>query len=485
MQKVTVVMVGLISVVALGSLIWFSQHNAQKLPGNVITGVTIDMDDAAKKENIVPIVIIGSGCAGLSAAVYGARSNTKTLVISGNEPGGQLTETTYVENWPGSVKELGADLIEKLKTQAKHFGAEFIHDAVESIDFSTWPYHIHTEEGKKINALSIIIATGASPRKLGVPGEKEYWGNGVTTCAICDAPFHKGNDVVVIGGGDSAAEEAIQLSAYAKNVTLLVRKDSMRAAASMQARLAKIANIHIQYSSYVDSILGDGKKVTGVIVHNAVDDSTQTVSVSGVFLAIGHIPNTALFKDALTLDEQGYIVLQQRSQKTLLPGVFAAGDVEDHVYRQAGVASGSGIKAALDATAFLQEHGLNATVIKKMDAHFFEPVQAGMVTIEEVEDLPTLQALFAQHKKPIMVDFYTPHCTSCIQMMPALESVAYNLGDKMLFVKVDASKALDIITEYHVAKVPCLIIFQQGGLVARVNNALSKKELYEFVHKVI
>ncbi len=233
-----------------------------------------DFSQLAGKKNVYPIVIIGSGPAGLSAGLYGARAKKKTLVIEGAKPGGLLTETSYVENWPGFKAILGRELMKELKEQAAHFGASFLEDSVEKVDFSKWPYEIYTEDGKIIYALTVIIATGASPSPLNIPGEKEFWGRGVTTCAICDAPFYANKNVVVIGGGDSAIAEAIQLSAYANKITILVRKDKMRAAATNQELLIGYPKVSIIYNIEPKEILGDAKHVTGIKLYNTKTKET-------------------------------------------------------------------------------------------------------------------------------------------------------------------------------------------------------------------
>ncbi len=447
--------------------------------------IAIDMKKAAQKENVVPILIIGSGCAGLSSAIYGARSNIYTVLIQGNTPGGQLTETSYVENWPGSEKELGLQIIERLKKQAESFGAVVVSDSVISIDGSQWPYLVTTEEGKKINALTIIMATGSSPRKLGVVGEQEYWGKGVTTCAICDAPFHKGKDVVVVGGGDSAAEEAIQLSPYAKSVTILVRKDSMRASAVMQDRIEEIPNITVRYNTEVKKIIGDGNAVISVELYDNKTGETLQKEVTGVFLAIGHDPNSQLVKSFLKTDEHGYIEVQGRTQLTSMPGIFAAGDVEDYVYKQAGVAAGSGIKAALDAVSFLQSYGFNKELSEQMEAHFFTGESILRSEIKSQSNLKELEAIIAKSNVPVLLDFYTPFCPSCTQMLPSLEALAQKYKEKIVVYKIDASQSVDIAKRYKVGAVPVLLLFKNGALAKRVNKALSKKELNELIQGII
>ena len=297
------------------------------------------------------------GPAGLSAAVYGGRAGFNVLVFEGSMPGGLLTQTTMVENWPGNIEIMGPEVIKNLKAQATKWGAKFSLDLVEKVDFTQWPFKLETADGHVIYALSVILATGATPRYLGIPGEKEFWGRGVTTCAVCDAPFYKGEDVVVVGGGDSAAEEAMQLAPYAKNITVLVRADKMRASVAMQNRLKEFSHIKVRYNVQIKEVLGNDVQVTGITLLNNKDNTTEHMPISGVFLAVGHIPNTVFLKDAIKLEPSGHIHLPDRTQQTTVKGVFAAGDVADDRYRQAGVSAGHGISAALDATFFLNEIG--------------------------------------------------------------------------------------------------------------------------------
>jgi thioredoxin reductase (NADPH) len=442
-----------------------------------------NLDALNEKQNIVPIVIIGSGPAGLSAGIYGARANRQTLIIEGNEPGGLLTKTTTVENWPGEVSIQGPEIVKKMRDHAVHLGVSFLADSVENVDLTQWPFVITTGDGVEIHALTLIIATGANPRKLNIPGEDL---SGVSSCAVCDAPFFKNEEVAVVGGGDSAVEEAIQLATFAKSVTIFVRGSQMRAAASMQDRLKDYANISVLYNVQPKEVLGDGEKVTGVLLVDSKDKSEREFPVNGVFLAVGHIPSSALFKGKIDLDANGYIMLQGRSQETSVEGVFAAGDVEDHIYRQARVAEGSGVKAALDAEGFLQKIGFTTSIGKELiDNTFKVGIKRGGISAVVLESLDEFNALIEQSEGLVVLDFYADYCPSCLHMLPAFESLASEYEGTVTFAKVDAEKATDLVTKFYVTKVPCLLVFSEGKLVGRYNQMMDKKELREFVDQFL
>jgi thioredoxin reductase (NADPH) len=434
--------------------------------------------------NIVPVAILGTGPAGLSATVYVGRAHVKGVQFEGNLPGGLLTQTTDVENWPGAINITGPDIIKGLREQSSKWGIHPIYETVESIDTKQWPYAITTLEGTTYHALTIIIATGATPTRLGVPGETENWGKGVTSCAICDAPFHKDQDVVIVGGGDSAVEEALQLLPYAKKITILVRKGAMRASASMQERIKNNEKITIRYHVQVKEIHAQGDTVTGVtLVHD--DGKTELLPTHGVFLAIGHTPNTKFLKGIVELDEHGYIYLADRTQQTSVPGIFAAGDVADSRYRQAGVSAGHGIAAALDATSLLNDIGFNEQVQNDLleKGAIYQPTAKKAYKVAEINDLKTLQARIA--KGPAIVDFYAEWCPSCMQMLPAFSAVAQEFDEHVVCLKVDADQAEEVMKAYKVAKVPALIACKDGAVVERFNSVLSKTELQELAHRLL
>jgi thioredoxin reductase (NADPH) len=301
------------------------------------------------------VVIIGSGCAGLTAAIYAGRANLKPLVLDGHEPGGQLSLTTHVENYPGFPDGImGPELIENMRKQAQKFGAEFKAGAVTEVDLSRRPFKIIA--GKETyEAKALIVAAGASARLLGLPGERELIGHGVSTCATCDGYFFRGKPIAVVGGGDSAMEEANFLSRYASRVHLIHRRPEFRASKIMIDRAKANPKIEFVIPAIVEQILAPKGHVEGVRVRNPGTTETLDIPLDGVFVAIGHNPNTTTFKGKLEMDSNGYLIAKHGSL-TSIPGVFIAGDVQDHRYRQAVTAAGSGCMAAMDAEKFLEEH---------------------------------------------------------------------------------------------------------------------------------
>ncbi len=299
------------------------------------------------------LVIIGSGPAGLTAAIYAARANLSPLLIEGWQSGGQLTTTTEVENYPGfSTGIMGPELMKEMRGQAERFGTEFLTGDVSAVDLSTRPFCLTIDGERAIEAEALILATGASPIRLGLPNEQRLTGYGVSTCATCDGYFFRERDVVIVGGGDSAVEEATFLTKFARTVTVVHRRDKLRASKIMQDRAMSNEKISFAWNSVVEDILGKDL-VTGVRLKNIVTGASTDLACAGVFVAIGHRPNTDLVKGQLEMDEHGYI-LTSRGTHTTVPGVFAAGDVQDATYRQAITAAGSGCMAAIDAERFLE-----------------------------------------------------------------------------------------------------------------------------------
>jgi len=304
------------------------------------------------------VIIIGSGPAGLTAALYAGRANLSPVVFEGIQPGGQLTITTEVENYPGFEKGvMGPELMEIMRAQAHRFGASSLYKNITKVDFSTRPFKLWADDELYL-ADAVIVSTGASAKLLDLPSEKEYMGYGVSACATCDGFFFKNQEVIVVGGGDTAIEEATFLTKFASKVSIVHRRDSLRASKIMQDKAKKNPKIAFIWDSVVEEILGrseNGKKtVTGVRLRNVKTGSLSTVQADGVFMGIGHKPNTDLFKGQLDMDGVGYLIIRDRSTRTNIPGVFAAGDVADSVYRQAVSAAGTGCMAAIDAERWLE-----------------------------------------------------------------------------------------------------------------------------------
>ncbi len=303
-------------------------------------------------------LIIGSGPAGYTAAIYAGRANLSPLLYSGQQPGGQLTTTTIVENFPGYPEGVdGNEMMDDLRRQAERFGTEIRDGSIESIDFSSRPYHVVDEDGKEIEADTIIIATGATAKYLGLADEEKYRGQGVSACATCDGFFYRKRTVAVVGGGDTACEEALYLAGLAKKVYMIVRKPYLRAADIMQKRVMEKENIEILFETNTVGLFGEnGVEGAHLVKHKGeANEECLDIAIDGFFLAIGHKPNTELFRGHIDLDEQGFIKVVPGTATTNLPGVFAAGDVADPVYRQGVIAAASGAKAAIEADRFLQK----------------------------------------------------------------------------------------------------------------------------------
>lgn len=301
------------------------------------------------------VLIIGSGPAGYTAAIYASRAGLNPIMVTGGQPGGQLTTTNDVENYPGYPDGInGPQMMVDFQKQAERFGTDIRYGMATAVDFSDYPHKVTIDDKYDIIAEAVIIATGASAKYLGLPSEEKYYNKGVSACAVCDGFFYKGKEVAVVGGGDTAAEEATYLANLCPKVYLLVRRDEMRASQIMQNRVKNTPNIEILWNTETDEILGDEEEVTGMRVVNTLTGEKKEIDIKGFFVAIGHQPNTEIFKDYLEMDETGYLKVQPGTSKTNIQGVFVTGDAADKVYRQAVTAAGTGCMGALDAERFIQ-----------------------------------------------------------------------------------------------------------------------------------
>ena len=305
----------------------------------------------------IKCLIIGSGPAGYTAAIYASRANLNPVLYEGIQPGGQLTTTTEIDNFPGYPQGVtGSEMMEDLKKQAQRFGTEVRFGIVTKVDFSKRPFTLEIDGNNQIEADSVIIATGATAKYLGLPSEDKFRGQGVSACATCDGFFYRKKDVAVVGGGDTACEEATYLASLCNKVYMIVRRDELRASKAMQERVLNTPNIEVLWNTNTKEILGDDFGVTGAALVNNKTGEESEIKIHGFFLAIGHHPNSEVFKEFVETNKEGYIITEGKTQKTNVPGVFAAGDVQDPIYRQAIAAAGSGCRAAMDAEKFLQEN---------------------------------------------------------------------------------------------------------------------------------
>lgn len=303
-------------------------------------------------QQVHKLIIIGAAPAGLTAAIYAARARLMPLVISGPKPGGQLMGTTAIENWPGNISILGPDLMANMRLHALHFGTQFLDETITKVDFSSTPFTLWTNHNTILKSQAVIIATGANSRMLNCPGESEYWGKGVTTCAICDGAFYVNVPVVIIGGGDTSMESALFMLKFTDNITIVQNLNQLTASKIMQERVLSNSKIKIIYNHLVTKIMGNNQHVTSLEIQDQKTQDTQILETKAVFIAIGFLPNTKIFTNQIKLDQWGYISTTEEI-KTSVPGIFAAGDVVDFKYRQAITAAGSGCMAALAAERYL------------------------------------------------------------------------------------------------------------------------------------
>ncbi|MEO0685642.1 MAG: thioredoxin-disulfide reductase, partial [Cyanobacteria bacterium J06649_11] len=427
------------------------------------------------------LVIIGSGPAGYTAAIYAGRANLKPIVFEGFEvgglPGGQLMTTTEVENFPGFPAGItGPQLMDKMKAQAERWGAELYTEDVISVDLSQRPFIVRSLE-REFKTNSIVIATGATAKRLGLPSEHTFWSRGISACAICDGatPIFHGANLAVIGAGDSAAEEAIYLTKYGDTVNLLVRRDKMRASKAMQDRVLNNPKIKVHWNTEAVDVFGDENHMQGIKVRNNKTGEENELQVKGLFYAIGHTPNTSLFKGQLDLDDVGYVVTNNNSVETSVEGVYAVGDVQDHEFRQAITAAGSGCMGAMLAERWLSAQGLLQEFSQNPENNELKPEKSEKTTADTEEDFDinatrhigsyALRKIFHDGDRPLMVKYVSPGCGPCHTLKPILNKVVDEFDGKIHFVEIDIDKDREIAEQANVTGTPTVQIFKDKELL--------------------
>lgn len=412
-----------------------------------------------------PVVVLGGGVGALTSATYLARAGISPLVITGPVPGGALTQSHSVQNWPGELEISGIDLVEKMQAQALVNGAILRSENVIDVDFSKAPYTITTKDPytnalTKIQTQACIIAVGSVPNLLHVPGEKTYWSNGVYSCAVCDGSLYKDKTIAVVGGGDAALTEVNYLSNIAKKVFLIVRKDQFKTVEEQRKRqILSRPNVEVLYRTTVEEVKGDGQKVTSLVLQKN-GNQRKELAVDALFLAIGAKPNTELFKGQLALDEQGFILLENK-QQTSIKGIFALGDVVDREFNQAITASGDGAKAALQAQKWLS-FAPQKNLAEEKKKHHHD------VSIPMIKNTSSLQAEIDKKDKPIFIYFSSPSCHPCRHFGPIYQDWANEYSSKVRFLKVDTTAASSELTNrYQVRSIPCVVILDKDGNFVR------------------
>lgn len=412
-----------------------------------------------------PAVILGGGPGALTSALYLSRFGVVPLVIEGELVGGRISQSHKVQNWPGEMEIAGSELTEKLRKQVVANGAHLLSEKVTSVDLSRRPFTFTTEslfDPSKKNTFTAdvcIIAMGTKPNLLGVQGEKEFWGKGVTNCAVCDGPLMKDKAVVIVGGGDAALLEAEYLSQIAKSVDILVRGKNFRSIEEKRKEeILKKPNVKVHFQTKVSKIVGSKENVTGVVINEKGKE--KKLPIDGVFLAIGSTPNTELFKNTLDLDDKGYIYLQ-KGQRTTIPGVYAIGDIADPIYKQAISAAGDGAKAAIEA--YYEELSHIQTEEKKETAS----PEAPLGQVKEIESTKEFEKIIQESKLPVIVDFYASWCGPCKQISPIFEQKAKALSKDYLFLKVNVDDHSSLAQKYSVRSMPTMILLKGGKEQAR------------------
>lgn len=450
-------------------------------------------------EAIENLVVIGSGPAGYTAAIYAARANLKPFMFAGYQagglPGGQLMTTTEVENFPGFPDGItGPQLMDQMKLQALRWGSEIVTEDVISVDFQQFPFVIQSEE-RTVKAHSVVIATGATAKRLGLPSEKEFWSRGISACAICDGatPIFKNEELAVVGGGDSAAEEAVYLTKYGSHVHLLVRSEQMRASKAMQDRVMRNPKVTVHWQTEVVDVFGD-TQLQGLKIRNRQTLEIQELQVRGLFYAIGHQPNTQLFTQQLDLDGMGYILTQPDSVSTNIPGVYAAGDVQDHEFRQAITAAGTGCMAALLAERWLSSQDLiNEFHQSEASEQTEDGTHPPEYKLSAAFDPNTtrhqgafaLRKLFHESDRIIVVKYASPTCGPCHILQPILSRVIDEFEGQVHYVEIDIAEDPDIAESASITGTPTVQVFQDKSLLREFKGIKAKQAYRDAINELL
>ncbi len=446
------------------------------------------------------LVIVGSGPAGYTAAIYAARANLKPVMFEGFQaggiPGGQLMTTTEVENFPGFPEGItGPELMERLKAQAERWGTQCHTEDVIEVDLSQRPFTVLSSE-REIKTHSLIISTGATAKRLGLPSEEQYWNYGISACAICDgaSPLFREVELAVIGGGDTAAEEAIFLTKYGSHVHLLVRRDSMRASKALQDRLLSNPKVTVHWNTETLDVFGDNNRLEGIKIRNNQTGEASELKVGGLFYAIGHTPNTSLFAGQLDLDSVGYVVVEPGTVETSLEGVYAAGDVQDHEYRQAITAAGTGCMAALSAERWLSEHNLIQEYrhTPTSPEAYEQQVTAQAETADDTEETfdvnqtrhwggYALRKLFHESDRLLIVKYVSPTCGPCKMLKPILDKVVDEYDGKIHFVEIDIDADPEVAKMGQVVGTPTIQFFKDKEIVKEMRGVKQKGDYRQVI----
>ncbi|VXD19695.1 thioredoxin-disulfide reductase [Planktothrix paucivesiculata] len=443
------------------------------------------------------LVIIGSGPAGYTAAIYAGRANLKPVVFEGYQmggiPGGQLMTTTEVENFPGFPDGItGPELMDRIKAQAERWGAELFTEDVVSVDLSQRPFTVKSED-REIKTHAIVIATGATAKRLHLPQEETFWNAGISACAICDgaSPIFKGVELAVIGGGDTATEEAVYLTKYATHVHLLVRRDELRASKTMQQRVLTHPKITVHWHTQALDVYGNGK-LGGIKIKNTQTGEQQDLPVQGLFYAIGHTPNTQIFQGQLELDEVGYIVTKHGTPETSVEGVYAVGDVQDHEFRQAITAAGSGCMGAMLAERWLSLNGLGEEFQQTETSGVETPKSTPpQITTSENFDIQNtrhtggyaLRKLYHDSDRLIMVKYSSPTCGPCHALKPILDKVVNEFEGKIHYIEIDIEEDPEIAQNAGVVGTPTVQFFKNKDLIENLKGVKPKSLYRELIEK--